>query len=123
MPQRPVRAKEGRLCPARYAGRLHRAVRRLVPACEVRFLPSQAGSGRGAAVVAAVARRLAAQRRRLDTALAALLLPPAILRELRDKMRAELEHGLKRETQAQATVKMLPTFVCGTPDGTGEVSP
>uniref|UniRef100_A0A674HE63 hexokinase n=1 Tax=Taeniopygia guttata TaxID=59729 RepID=A0A674HE63_TAEGU len=118
MPQRPVRADEGRLCPARFAGRLHRAVGRLVPACEVRFLRSRGGSGRGAAVVAAVARRLAAQRRRLHTALAALLLPPAILWELRDKMRAELEHGLKRETQAQATVKMLPTFVRGTPDGT-----
>ncbi|XP_021384752.2 hexokinase HKDC1 [Lonchura striata] len=100
------------------AGRLRRAVRRLAPACEVRFLPSQGGSGRGAAVVAAAARRLAAQRRRLDAALAALRLPPAILRELRDKMRAELEHGLKRETQAQATVKMLPTYVCGMPDGT-----
>uniref|UniRef100_H0Z0G2 Hexokinase-2 n=1 Tax=Taeniopygia guttata TaxID=59729 RepID=H0Z0G2_TAEGU len=102
----------------KFAGRLHRAVGRLVPACEVRFLRSRGGSGRGAAVVAAVARRLAAQRRRLHTALAALLLPPAILWELRDKMRAELEHGLKRETQAQATVKMLPTFVRGTPDGT-----
>ncbi|XP_053805168.1 hexokinase HKDC1-like isoform X3 [Vidua chalybeata] len=102
----------------KYAKRLHKVVRRLVPTCDVRFLLSESGSGRGAAVVTAVARRLAAQRRRLDAALAPFLLPPGTLREVRDKMRAELELGLKREMQAQATVKMLPTYVCGTPDGT-----
>ncbi|KAM7047291.1 hexokinase HKDC1-like [Acridotheres tristis] len=102
----------------KYAQRLHKVLRRLVPTCEVRFVLSEGGSGRGAAVVTAVARRLAAQRRRLDGALAAFLLPPGTLREVRDKMRAELEYGLKRETQGEATVKMLPTYVCGTPDGT-----
>ncbi|NWY65906.1 HXK1 protein, partial [Erithacus rubecula] len=102
----------------KYAKRLHKAVRRLVPTCDVRFLLSAGGSGRGAAVVTAVARRLAAQRRRLDAALAPFLLPPGTLREVRDKMRAELEYGLKREAQGKATVKMLPTYVCGTPDGT-----
>ncbi|XP_062352613.1 hexokinase HKDC1-like isoform X1 [Cinclus cinclus] len=102
----------------KYAKRLHKVVRRLVPTCDVRFLLSEGGSGRGAAVVTAVARRLAAQRRRVDAALAPFLLPPGTLREVRDKMRAELEYGLKRETQAKATVKMLPTYVCGTPDGT-----
>ncbi|NWZ12047.1 HXK1 protein, partial [Agelaius phoeniceus] len=102
----------------KYAKRLHKVVRRLVPTCDVRFLLSQSGSGRGAAMVTAVARRLAAQRRRLDAALAPFLLPPSILQEVRDSMRAELEYGLKRETQAQATVKMLPTYVCGMPDGT-----
>nr|XP_054492963.1 hexokinase HKDC1-like [Agelaius phoeniceus] len=102
----------------KYAKRLHKVVRRLVPTCDVRFLLSQSGSGRGAAMVTAVAHRLAAQRRRLDAALAPFLLPPSILQEVRDSMRAELEYGLKRETQAQATVKMLPTYVCGMPDGT-----
>ncbi|XP_077039638.1 hexokinase HKDC1-like isoform X2 [Agelaius phoeniceus] len=102
----------------KYAKRLHKVVRRLVPTCDVRFLLSQSGSGCGAAVVTAVAHRLAAQRRRLDAALAPFLLPPSILQEVRDSMRAELEYGLKRETQAQATVKMLPTYVCGMPDGT-----
>ncbi|NWT98592.1 HXK1 protein, partial [Urocynchramus pylzowi] len=94
----------------KYAKRLHKVVRRLVPTCDVRFLLSESGSGRGAAMVTA--------RRRLDAALAPFLLPPGVLREVRDKMRAELEYGLKRETQGQATVKMLPTYVCGTPDGT-----
>ncbi|XP_005429023.1 hexokinase HKDC1 isoform X1 [Geospiza fortis] len=102
----------------RYAKRLHKVLRRLVPTCDVRFLLSQGGSGRGAALVTAVALRLAAQRRRLDAALAPFLLPPSTLQEVRDSMRAELEYGLKRETQAQATVKMLPTYVCGMPDGT-----
>lgn len=108
--------------PARYAKRLHKVVRRLVPTCDVRFLLSVSGSGRGAAMVTAVAHRLAAQRQRIDATLAPFLLPLGILREVKDKMRAELEYGLKRETQANATVKMLPTYVCGTPDGTGEVS-
>ncbi|NXU98768.1 HXK1 protein, partial [Cettia cetti] len=102
----------------KYAKRLHKAVRRLVPTCDVRFLLSEGGSGRGAALVAAVARRLAARRRRIDAALAPFLLPPDTLREVKGSMRAELEYGLKRETQAKATVKMLPTYVCGTPDGT-----
>ncbi|NWU38973.1 HXK1 protein, partial [Hylia prasina] len=59
-----------------------------------------------------------ARHRRLDAALAPFLLPPGTLREVKDRMRAELEYGLKRETQGKATVKMLPTYVCGTPDGT-----
>ncbi|NWH39060.1 HXK1 protein, partial [Chloropsis hardwickii] len=102
----------------KYAKRLHRAVRRLVPTCDVRFLLSEGGSGRGAALVTAVARRLAAQRRRLNATLAPFLLPMAILQAVKDKMRAELEYGLKREMQGKATVKMLPTYVYGMPDGT-----
>ncbi|KGL84564.1 Putative hexokinase HKDC1, partial [Tinamus guttatus] len=101
-----------------YAKRLHKVVRRLVPTCDVRFLLSTSGSTRGAAMVTAVARRLAEQRKRIDAVLAPFLLAPAALREVRDKMRKELEHGLQRDTQGTATVKMLPTYVCGTPDGT-----
>uniref|UniRef100_A0A8C5JCI2 Hexokinase-2 n=1 Tax=Junco hyemalis TaxID=40217 RepID=A0A8C5JCI2_JUNHY len=102
----------------RYAQRLHKVLRRLVPTCDVRFVLSRSGSGRGAAMVTAVALRLAAQRRRLDAALAPFLLPPSTLQQVRDSMRAELEYGLKREAQGQATVKMLPTYVRGMPDGT-----
>ncbi|KAK2512988.1 putative hexokinase hkdc1 [Columba guinea] len=101
-----------------YAKRLHKVVRRLVPNCDVRFLLSVSGSGKGAAMVTAVAYRLAAQRGRIDAALAPFLLSLDTLREVKSKMRTELEYGLKRETQASATVKMLPTYVCGTPDGT-----
>lgn len=31
-----------------------------------------------------------------------------------------MQNGLSRNTQDSATVKMLPTFVQSTPDGTGE---
>lgn len=109
------------LCSCRYAKRLHKVVRRLVPNCDVRFLLSVSGSGKGAAMVTAVAYRLAAQRKQINAALAPFLLSLETLREVKNKMRTELEYGLKRETQASATVKMLPTYVCGTPDGTGEV--
>uniref|UniRef100_A0A8B9VPA9 hexokinase n=1 Tax=Anas zonorhyncha TaxID=75864 RepID=A0A8B9VPA9_9AVES len=102
----------------RYPKRLHKVVRRLVPNCDVRFLLSQSGSAKGAAMVTAVAYRLAAQRKQIDAVLAPFLLSLDTLREVKNKMRAELEYGLKRETQASATVKMLPTYVCGTPDGT-----
>uniref|UniRef100_A0A8B9QL40 Hexokinase-2 n=1 Tax=Apteryx owenii TaxID=8824 RepID=A0A8B9QL40_APTOW len=101
-----------------YAKRLHKVVRRLVPNCDVRFLLSTNGSARGAAMVTAVARRLAAQRKEIDAVLEPFLLSPETLREVKNKMRTELEYGLKRETQGSATVKMLPTYVCGTPDGT-----
>ncbi|NXD14644.1 HXK1 protein, partial [Nothocercus nigrocapillus] len=101
-----------------YAKRLHKVVRRLVPTCDVRFLLSTSGSTRGAAMVTAVARRLAEQRKRIDAVLAPFLLAPAALREVRDKMRKELEYGLRRDAQGTATVKMLPTYVRGTPDGT-----
>ncbi|NXO26577.1 HXK1 protein, partial [Cisticola juncidis] len=101
----------------KFAGRLQEAVRTLLPACDVRFLLPQGGA-RGAAAVAALARGLAARECRVDAVLAPLLLPLGTLRELRDSMRAQLELGLRRGTQGQATVKMLPTHVCGTPDGT-----
>ncbi|NXF89566.1 HXK1 protein, partial [Eubucco bourcierii] len=101
-----------------YAKRLHKVVRRLVPNCDVRFVLSVRGSGTGAAMVTAVGYRLAAQRKQIDASLAPFLLSLDTLREVKDKMRTELEYGLKRETQASASVKMLPTYVCGTPDGT-----
>lgn len=104
---------------SRYAKRLHKVVRRLVPNCDVRFLLSESGSGKGAAMVTAVAYRLASQRKQIDEILASFKLSKENLREVKTKMRAELEYGLKKETQPNATVKMLPTYVCGTPDGTG----
>uniref|UniRef100_A0A7M4EHY4 hexokinase n=1 Tax=Crocodylus porosus TaxID=8502 RepID=A0A7M4EHY4_CROPO len=101
-----------------YAKRLHKVVRRLVPNCDVRFLLSESGSGKGAAMVTAVAYRLASQRKHIDEILASFKLSKENLREVKTNMRAELEYGLKKETQPNATVKMLPTYVCGTPDGT-----
>ncbi|KAK7806764.1 hypothetical protein U0070_026107 [Myodes glareolus] len=101
-----------------YPKRLHKVVRRLVPNCDVRFLLSESGSTKGAAMVTAVACRVQAQRKQIDKVLALFQLSREQLIGVRDKMRTELEYGLKKKTHALATVKMLPTFVYGMPDGT-----
>lgn len=101
-----------------YPKRLHKVVRRLVPNCDVRFLLSESGSTKGAAMVTAVASRVQAQRKQIDKVLALFHLTREQLLGVRDKMRAELEYGLKKKTHALATVKMLPTYVYGMPDGT-----
>ncbi|XP_004617171.1 hexokinase HKDC1 isoform X1 [Sorex araneus] len=101
-----------------YPKRLHKVVRKLVPSCEVRFLLSESGSTKGAAMVTAVACRLQAQRKQIDQVLTQFRLTHQQLEGIRDKMRGELEYGLKRDTHGQATVKMLPTYVYGVPDGT-----
>ncbi|MBZ3885914.1 Hexokinase-1, partial [Sciurus carolinensis] len=101
-----------------YPKRLHKVVRRLVPNCDVRFLLSESGSTKGAAMVTAVASRVQAQRKQIDEVLALFRLTREQLVGVQGRMRAELEFGLKKKTQALATVKMLPTYVYGMPDGT-----
>ncbi|XP_053244440.1 hexokinase HKDC1 [Podarcis raffonei] len=101
-----------------YAKRLHKVVRRLVPNCDVRFLLSESGSGKGAAMVTAVACRLLSQRKQINEVLSLFKITKENLIGVKNRMRAELEYGLKKETHPTATVKMLPTFVYGTPDGT-----
>ena len=102
-----------------FAKRLHKTVRRLVPDCDVRFLRSEDGSGKGAAMVTAVAYRLADQHRVRQKILESLKLSREQLLEVKKRMKVEIERGLSKETHAIATVKMLPTYVCATPDGTG----
>ncbi|XP_059926821.1 hexokinase HKDC1-like isoform X1 [Gadus macrocephalus] len=99
-----------------YAKRLHKVVRRLVPDCHVRFVLSESGSSKGAAMVTAVAQRLASQRRQVDEALSSLKLTQEHLGYVKSRMRAGLEAGLK--SQGPSPVKMLPAFVYRTPDGT-----
>ncbi|XP_008694190.1 hexokinase HKDC1 isoform X1 [Ursus maritimus] len=101
-----------------YPKRLHKVVRRLVPNCDVRFLLSESGSTKGAAMVTAVASRVQAQRKQIDKVLALFQLTREQLEDVRGKMRVEFEYGLKKDTHLTATVKMLPTYVCGMPDGT-----
>ncbi|XP_072342183.1 hexokinase-2-like [Scyliorhinus torazame] len=101
-----------------FAKRLHKAVRRLVSTCDVRFLPSEDGSGKGAAMVTAVAYRLAKQQKLREEILAALVLSDVQLLEVKRRMREEMERGLKKETHSSAAVKMLATYVRSTPDGT-----
>ncbi|XP_032279779.1 hexokinase HKDC1 [Phoca vitulina] len=101
-----------------YPKRLHKVVRRLVPNCDVRFLLSESGSTKGAAMVTAVASRVQAQRKQIDEVLALFRLTREQLMDVQSKMRTEFEYGLKKDTHLMATVKMLPTYVCGMPDGT-----
>ncbi|XP_029415289.1 hexokinase-2 isoform X2 [Nannospalax galili] len=101
-----------------FAKRLHKVVRRLVPDCDVRFLRSEDGSGKGAAMVTAVAYRLADQHRARQKTLEPLKLSHEQLLEVKRRMKVEMEQGLSKETHAIAPVKMLPTYVCATPDGT-----
>lgn len=107
------------LCDCSFAKRLHKTVRRLVPDCDVRFLRSEDGSGKGAAMVTAVAYRLADQHRARQKTLESLKLSCEQLLEVKRRMKIEMERGLRKETHAIAPVKMLPTYVCATPDGTG----
>ncbi|XP_048864993.1 hexokinase-1 [Brienomyrus brachyistius] len=101
-----------------YARRLHKTVRRLVPDSDVRFLLSESGSGKGAAMVTAVAYRLADQSRQIAQTLAEFRLTKEQLLDVKRKMRVEIENGLGKKSHDTSTVKMLPTFVRSTPDGT-----
>lgn len=104
----------------RYSRRFHKTLRRLVPDSDVRFLLSESGSGKGAAMVTAVAYRLAEQHRQIEETLAHFCLTKEMLLEVKKRMRIEMEMGLKKKTNDKAVVKMLPSFVRSIPDGTGE---
>lgn len=101
-----------------FARRLHKMVRRLVPDCDVRFLRSEDGSGKGAAMVTAVAHRLAEQHAERQRVLDTLRLSREQLMEVKRRMEEEMKRGLARDTHDSASVKMLPTYVRSTPDGT-----
>lgn len=94
--------------------------RLLAPECMATILASRDGSGRGAAMVTAVALRLAAQRRAVDEVLAPLRLSRDDLVKVQALMRSEMDRGLGKETNPSASVRMLPTYVTHTPDGTGK---
>ncbi|KAK7164110.1 hypothetical protein R3I94_002740 [Phoxinus phoxinus] len=101
-----------------FARRLNKMVRSLVPDCDVRFLRSEDGSGKGAAMVTAVAYRLAKQHAERQRILDTLRLNRDQLLEVKKRMEGEMNRGLAKNTHLEATVKMLPTFVRSTPDGT-----
>ncbi|XP_055123505.1 hexokinase-2-like isoform X2 [Symphalangus syndactylus] len=101
-----------------FAKHLHKTVWRLVPDCYVRFLRSEDGSGKDAAMVTAVAYRLADQHRARQKTLEPLQLNHDQLLEVKRRMKVEMERGLSKETHASAPGKMLPTYMCATPDGT-----
>uniref|UniRef100_H3AB22 hexokinase n=1 Tax=Latimeria chalumnae TaxID=7897 RepID=H3AB22_LATCH len=90
---------------------------KLAPDCDVNFILSEDGSGKGAATVTAVAYQLAEQRCQIDETLVSFKLSSDQLVDIKQKMRAEMEKGLTKETYLNASVKMLPTFVRTIPDG------
>ncbi|XP_041644414.1 hexokinase-2 isoform X2 [Cheilinus undulatus] len=103
---------------AEFSRRLHKMVNRLVPDCDVRFLTSPCGSGKGAAMVTAVAYRLAAQNAERQRILDTLHLSHEQLLEVKNRMSEAMVRGLSRQTHEQTSLKMLPSYVRSTPDGT-----
>uniref|UniRef100_A0A087XBN9 Phosphotransferase n=1 Tax=Poecilia formosa TaxID=48698 RepID=A0A087XBN9_POEFO len=103
-----------------FSRKLNKMVRRLVPDCDVRFLQSQHGSGKGAAMVTAVAYRLATQHAERQRVLDTLRLSREQLLEVKRRLTEEMARGLSKQTHDQTSVKMLPTYVRSTPDGTVE---
>lgn len=73
-------------------------------------------------MVTAVAYRLADQRRQITETLAEFRLTNDQLLEVKKRMRTEIQNGLGKKTHDSATVKMWPTYVLSTPDGSGERS-
>ena len=71
----------------------------LAPDCNVSFIPSVDGGGRGVAMVTAVAARLAAHRRLLEETLA----PFRLTREQLAEVQAQM-----REVRAQLCIQDLP---------------
>ncbi|XP_075756837.1 hexokinase-3 [Pelodiscus sinensis] len=101
---------------AKFLRMLEQWLRQLAPECEVSWVRSRDGRGRGIAMVAAVASRLPVQHQRVNEILAPLRLLPEALGTVQGLLRREMELGLK-ETQARPSVRMLPTYVRATPDG------
>ncbi|EHB11358.1 Hexokinase-3 [Heterocephalus glaber] len=98
----------------RFRGILQETVKLLASECNVSFIPSVDGGGRGVAMVTAVAARLAAHRRLLEETLAPFRLSHEQLATVQTQMREAMAKGLRREA---SSLRMLPTYVRATPDG------
>lgn len=61
-------------------------------------------------------------RPQVQRALLALTIPLEALQAVKDRMIQAMRKGLSRQTHAQANVRMLPTYICSTPDGTGKAA-
>ncbi|XP_043376494.1 hexokinase-3 isoform X2 [Dermochelys coriacea] len=102
---------------AKFSQTLQQLVKQLAPECDVTLVQAEDGSGKGIAMVAAVASRQVAQRLQVNQTLALLQLSPDALGKVQALLRREMELGLKKETHAMSSVRMLPTYICATPDG------
>ncbi|XP_044136633.1 hexokinase-2-like [Bufo gargarizans] len=101
----------------KFGEHLNRTLKELAPGCQIKFLVSEDGCGKGTAIVTAVAQRLADQRQLIDKILEPFIMTKAKLKEVEKRMRNEMEIGLQKRTQPKAIVRMLPTFVRATPNG------
>ncbi|XP_055451755.1 hexokinase-3 isoform X3 [Psammomys obesus] len=99
----------------RFQRTLKETVAFLAPECDVSFIPSVDGGGRGVAMVTAVAARLAAHRHILEETLAPFRLTLEQLAVVQAQMREAMVRGLRGEA---SSLRMLPTYVRSTPDGT-----
>lgn len=72
-------------------------------------------------MVTAWASRLADQTRQIAETLAEFRLSKEQLLEVKKRMHTEILNGLSKKNVGTATVKMLPTYVRSTPDGTGNI--
>uniref|UniRef100_A0A674N4L6 Hexokinase-2 n=1 Tax=Takifugu rubripes TaxID=31033 RepID=A0A674N4L6_TAKRU len=91
---------------------LEETVRSLAPHCNVTFLPSEEGSGKGAALITAVAKQ-----KPIDKYLYSMRFSDETLLDIMHQFRREMVKGLGRDTNPTAALKMLPTFVRSIPDG------
>ncbi|XP_076993840.1 hexokinase-3 [Tamandua tetradactyla] len=98
----------------RFLSILQETVMLLAPECDVSFVPSLDGGGRGVAMVTAVAARQAAHRRLLEETLEPLRLNREQLAAVQAQMREAMAKGLRGEA---SSLRMLPTYVRATPDG------
>lgn len=105
------------VCLCRFLNILQEMVKLLVPECEVSFTRSVDGGGRGVAIVTAVAARLAAHRSLLEETLAPFRLTLKQLAAVQAQMQEAMAKGLRGEA---SSLRMLPTYVRATPDGSGE---
>ncbi|KAM6222148.1 hexokinase-3 [Rhynchocyon petersi] len=98
----------------RFRSLLQEMVAVLAPGCDVSFIPSVDGGGQGVAMVTAVAARLAAHRRLLEETLAPFQLDREQLTAVQAQMREAMAKGLRGDA---SSLRMLPTYVRSTPDG------
>ncbi|KAF6280783.1 hexokinase 3 [Rhinolophus ferrumequinum] len=98
----------------RFLSVLQETVKLLAPECDVSFTPCVDGGGQGVAMVTAVAARLAAHRCLLEKTLAPFRLTLKQLAVVQAQMREAMVKGLRGEA---SSLRMLPTYVRATPDG------
>ncbi|XP_053422736.1 hexokinase-3 isoform X2 [Nycticebus coucang] len=98
----------------RFSSILQDTVMLLAPQCDVSFVPSVDGGGRGVAMVTAVAARLAAHRLLLEETLAPFRLNHKQLAAVQAQMQEAMAKGLRGEA---SSLRMLPTYVRATPNG------